>query len=183
MCRHRKEKKIRKEFKNILNSANASSGMYAERKSCSQISFALFFQENVTQEPPRLASYHQKIFSTSKVRSCHAFTARMEKRKKTSHHRFLWRCFWKATKKKSSTENTFEKVFASEKIIMKGKKMLFISKTYQAKEILWVSFNTAVVQPAFPSRCSPAVVIDDCIFLFSFRFMIHFPILLIFFAP
>lgn len=84
----------------------------------------------------------------------------MEKRKKTSHHRFLWRCFWKATKKKSSTENTFEKVFASEKIIMKGKKMLFISKTHQQRKFyeslltpLWFSQLSA-----FPYRCSPAVV-------------------------
>lgn len=116
----------------------------------------------------------------------------MEKRKKTSHHRFLWRCFWKATKKKSSTENTFEKVFASEKIIMKGKKMLFISKTHQQRKFyeslltpLWFSQLSA-----FPSRCSPAVVYwwmhFSLFFSFydSFRiFSLFISILLIFFAP
>lgn len=87
----------------------------------------------------------------------------MEKRKKTSHHRFLWRCLWKATKmEKFHWKYVWgkQKFFASEKIIMKGKKILFISETHQQREFyeslltpLWYSQLSA-----FPSRCSPAVV-------------------------
>lgn len=161
MCRHRKEKKIRKEFKNILKQRRALRRERQQRENLVNLDLLCVFPsfEHHPRNTPDSLRIIKRFFPPQKfVRVMHSQRGWKRERKHLITD-FCDDAFEKQQKEKFH-ENTFEKVFASEKIIMKGKKMLFISKTHQQRKFyeslltpLWFSQFSA-----FPSRCSPAVV-------------------------
>lgn len=176
MCRHRKEKKIRKEFKNILKQRRALRRERQQRENLVNLDLLCVFPsfEHHPRNTPDSLRIIKRFFPPQKfVRVMHSQRGWKRERKhlitdfcddafeKRQKEKFHWKYVWESLR---LGENYYER-----------KENAFHLKNTPAEEILWVSFNTAVVQPAFSF---PVPLFSCCCLLmaafFSFLFVLWF---------